>query len=192
MSGWLETMVETYGTMAVFLGTTLEGEAVAIAGGVMAHREHLSFWPVALAAAGGGYLSDLVIYGLGQKYKDSPRLQSALENEKVAALVAKLSLNLVLFALIFRFIPGMRTAGPVALATLGMPPFQYCLFTGLSALAWGVTGVMLGFFLGHSIERLFGELHRIEHALIIPAVVGLLVGCLIFVWRRQKRKIHEA
>lgn len=72
MSGWLETMVETYGTMAVFLGTTLEGEAVAIAGGVMAHREHLSFWPVALAAAGGGYLSDLVIYGLGQKYKDSP------------------------------------------------------------------------------------------------------------------------
>ena len=48
VSGWLESLVETYGTLAVFFGTSIEGEAVAIAGGVMAHREHLSLsglWP---------------------------------------------------------------------------------------------------------------------------------------------------
>ncbi|WP_413720333.1 DedA family protein [Silicimonas sp. MF1-12-2] len=191
LSGWLESLVETYGTLAVFVGTTLEGEAVAIAGGVMAHREHLSFWPVALAAATGGYLSDVVIYSLGRKYKDSPRLRGALENPKVARVVAKLSLNIVLFALIFRFIPGMRTAGPVALATLGMPPLQYGFYTGLAAFVWGVTGVMLGYFLGHSVEALFGELHRIEHALIAPAIVAVVLGGAVYLWRRHRRATRE-
>ncbi|WP_135505817.1 DedA family protein [Roseovarius aestuariivivens] len=187
MSAWLENIVESYGTLAVFVGTTLEGEAVAIAGGVMAHREHLSFWPVALAAAAGGYLSDVIIYGLGRRYKDSSRVQSVLEHHKVAGIVAKLSLNLVLFALIFRFIPGMRTAGPVALATLGMPPLNYCFLTGAAALVWGVTGVMLGYFMGHTIEVIFGELHRIEHALIGPAIAALVVGIAVYLWRRPRR-----
>lgn len=191
MSGWLESLVETYGTIAVFVGTTLEGEAVAIAGGVMAHREHLSFWPVALAAAAGGYLSDLAIYGIGLKYKDSDRLRRSLENQNVARLVAKLSLNVVLFALVFRFIPGMRTAGPVALAAVGMPPIQYGIFTGLAALVWGITGVMLGYFLGNSIETVFGELHRIEHALIAPAIVAVVLGSAVFFWRRQKRATQD-
>lgn len=187
MSGWLESFVETYGTMAVFVGTSIEGEAIAIAGGVMAHREHLSFWPVALAAAGGGFLSDLVIYGLGRRYRDSPRVKRILEHRKVSAIVARLSLNLVLFALVFRFIPGMRTAGPVALATLGMAPMQYALFTGAAALVWGVTGVMLGYFMGHSIEVFFGELERIEHALIGPAAVAIVLGIFLYLfWWRPK------
>jgi membrane protein DedA with SNARE-associated domain len=187
MSAWLESIVETYGTLAVFLGTTLEGEAVAIAGGVMAHREHLSLWAVAIAAAAGGYLSDIVIYAVGRRYRGSPRVQQALAHERIAALVARLSVNLVFFALVFRFIPGMRTAGPVALATLGMPPVQYGLLTGAAALVWGVTGVMLGFFMGHTIEVIFGELHRIEHALIGPAIVAILLAGGVYLWRRQRR-----
>jgi membrane protein DedA with SNARE-associated domain len=189
VSGSLESLVEAYGTVAVFVGTVLEGEAIAIAGGVMAHREHLSFWPIAFAAAAGGYLSDLLIYGFGRRYRDAPRLRGALENPKVAALVAKLSLNIVLFALVFRFIPGMRTAGPVALAALGMPPLHYGVLTGLAALVWGVTGVMLGYFLGNSIESIFGELHRIEHALIAPTIVAVLIFAGIFLWRRHKRHV---
>lgn len=151
----------------------------------MAHREHLAFWTVALAAATGGYLSDVVIYSLGRKYKESPRLRAALENPKVAHVVAKLSLNIVLFALIFRFIPGMRTAGPIALASLGMPPLQYGFYTGIAALVWGVTGVMLGYYLGNTVEAIFGELHRIEHALIAPAIVAVVLGGAIYLWRRH-------
>ena len=98
---------------------------------------------------------------------------------------------MVLFALAFRFIPGMRTAGPVALATLGMQPFQYGLLTVLSSLAWGVTSVMLGYFMGHCIEAIFGEFDRIEHALIAPAIVAVLLGGAIFIWRRQKRKNQD-
>jgi len=51
-----------------------------------------------------------------------------------------------------------------------------------------VTGVMLGYFMGHSIEAIFGELHRIEHALIALEIVAVLLASAIFIWRRQKRK----
>ncbi|MDG4647408.1 hypothetical protein P6F26_03040 [Roseibacterium sp. SDUM158017] len=51
---WLEQFIDTYGTIAVFVGTAIEGETVAILGGVMAHQQHVAFWEAALAAAAGG------------------------------------------------------------------------------------------------------------------------------------------
>lgn len=186
MSGWIEGFVESYGTVAVFAGTALEGEAVAIAGGVLAHRDLMTFWAVALAAAAGGYLSDMAIYGVARTWRDTPRLRGLMENDKVAGLVARLSRNMVLFALVFRFIPGMRTVGPVSLASLGMTPLAYGVFTGVSALVWGITGVSVGYFMGHSFERIFGELHRVEHALIGPAIVAVLLAGGVYWWRHRR------
>ncbi len=188
MSEWLEAFVETYGVAAVLAGTALEGEGVAILGGAMAHRGHLPFWPLALAAAAGGYVADLLIYGVGRRYRDGARVRKVLEHEKVARVIGRLSRNLVIFALSFRFIPGMRTAGPLSLAAAGMAPGPYALFTGIAALLWGFTGVGMGYYLGHTIELIFGELERIEHAMIGPAVVAALIGGAILLWRRTGRR----
>jgi membrane protein DedA with SNARE-associated domain len=187
MSEWLEALVETYGTAAVFVGAAIEGDGVAIFGGAMAHRGHMSFLPLALAAAGGAYLADLVIFVLGRRYRDGPRVRKLLQHEKIARVVARLSRNLVLFALTFRFIPGMRTAGPLSLAAAGMRPVSYALCTGIASLLWGFQGVTLGYFLGHTIELVFGELKRIEHAMIGPAIAAALIGIAILVWRRNGR-----
>lgn len=188
MSGWIERIVETYGTAAVFAGTALEGEAAAIAGGVLAHRELLDLWPVMLAASAGAYLSDVVIYGLALKYRDAPRLRAVIEHDSIANLVRRMSTNMVLFALLFRFIPGMRTAGPVSLAALGMAPLVYGALTGVAAVVWGTSGVLMGFFMGHTIEMIFGELHRIEHALIGPAIVAACLGGGVWLWRRRRQR----
>ncbi|MCU4653195.1 DedA family protein [Roseibacterium sp. SDUM158016] len=186
---WLESFVETYGTLAVFIGTALEGETVAIFGGVMAHRDHLAFWQVALAAAAGGYLSDLLIYGFGRWHRDSARTRRILEHRHVAPVVARLSRNLTLFALVFRFVPGLRTAGPLTLAAARMSFVPYALLTGIAALAWGVTGVGLGYLLGQTVTVLIGRLHRIEHALLIPIVAGvLIVGGRMLLQRRRARR----
>ena len=188
MTEWLEALVESYGTAAVFLGTAIEGEGVAIFGGVMAHRGHLPFWPLALAAAGGGYLADLVIYSVGRRYRDGARVQMLLQNERVARVIRRLSRNLVVFALSFRFMPGMRTAGPLSLAAAGMRPVPYAACTAIASLLWGTLGVTLGYYLGHTIEALFGELERIEHAMIAPAIVAAMIGGMMLMWRRSGRR----
>lgn len=189
MSEWLEAFIETYGIAAVMAGTALEGEGAAIFGGAMAHRGHLPFWPLALAAAAGGYLADLVIYGVGRRYRDGARVRKVLEHEKVARVVGRLSRNLVIFALLFRFIPGMRTAGPLSLAAAGMAPGPYAFCTGIAALLWGFTGVGMGYYLGHTIELIFGELKRIEHAMIGPAIVAAVIAGAILIWRRAGRRV---
>jgi membrane protein DedA with SNARE-associated domain len=191
-SGWLETFIESYGTAAVFLGTAVEGEGAAILGGAMAHRGHLPFWPIVLAAAAGGYLADLVIYALGRRYRGGRRVRKVLEHDKVARVIERLSRNLLLFALVFRFIPGMRTAGPLSLAAAGMRPLPYAACTGVAALCWGCLGVTFGYYLGHAVEHFFGEIERIEHAMIGPAIAALLIGTSIYLWRRNGRRTVPA
>ena len=191
MSAWIESVVAQYGAIAVFAGTALEGETVAVTGGLLAHRGLLAFWPVAVAAAAGGYLSDLVIYWAGSRYRDAPRVRRMLAHPRVSGPVARLSRNLVLFALVFRFIPGMRTAGPLTLAALNFGAVPYAVLTGVSAAVWGVTGVALGYYLGHAIELAFGRLARVEHVLILALLVAVPVGALVHLLRRRMRRRIE-
>lgn len=187
MSGWLESFVENYGTVAVFVGTALEGEGVAMTGGILSHQGHMGFLTTLAAAAAGGYLSDIVLFGIGRFYRDSPFVRRALEHEKVAAVVARLSRNLVLFALCFRFMPGMKTAGAISLATLGIRPGLFALCAGISAVIWAAIWVGLGYLLGHTIERIFGEMERIEHKLIVPLALGAIFWIGVVWWRRQAK-----
>jgi membrane protein DedA with SNARE-associated domain len=187
MSGWLEAFVENYGTLAVFAGTAIEGEAVAMTGGIMSHQGHMHLLPTIVAAAAGGYLSDITLFWVGRTYRDSRYVRRALDHEKVAGVVARLSKNLVFFALTFRFLPGMKTAGAMSLATLGMKPGLFAACAAISAIVWATIWVGLGYLLGQTIERIFGDLERIEHALIGPLVLGGLLWIGVALWRRRAK-----
>ncbi|MGI1660740.1 DedA family protein [Palleronia sp. KMU-117] len=187
MTGWLDSFVQSYGTLAVFAGTAIEGEAVAMTGGIMAHQGHTPVLETMIAAAAGGYLSDLFLYWMGRTYRDSGPVRRALEHKGVAQVVGRLSKNLVVFALTFRFLPGMKTAGAMSLATLGMRPLPFALCAAISAVVWAVLWVGLGYLLGHAVERLFGDLERVEHALIAPAILGAMLWLGVAWWRRRAK-----
>ena len=57
----------------------------------------------------------------------------------------------------------------------------------MSATVWGALFVSLGYFLGNLVTRLFGDLERIEHALIAPVAVGLALAGAAWLWRRKRR-----
>jgi membrane protein DedA with SNARE-associated domain len=187
MSQWLENFVENYGTLAVFVGTALEGEGIAMTGGILSHQGHMRYLSTVAAAAAGGYFSDLVLFWVGRFYRDSSFVRRALEHEKVAAIVARLSKNLVLFALTFRFLPGMKTAGAMSLATLGIRPGLFALCAALSAVVWATVWVSLGYLLGQTIERIFGDIERIEHKLIAPLILGAILWIGVAWWRRRAK-----
>jgi membrane protein DedA with SNARE-associated domain len=187
VSGWLETFVQTYGVFATFLGTAAEGETVAITSGVMAHEGFMAFPKVVVAAILGAYVSDLAIYWIGRRYRDARHVRAVLEHEKVLGVTSALSRNLVVYALTFRFVPGMKLAGAMAIAALGMRPSLFALCAAISATVWGALFVSLGYFLGNLVTRVFGDLERIEHALIAPVTVGAAAGLAAWLWRRKRR-----
>jgi membrane protein DedA with SNARE-associated domain len=187
LSGWLENFVQTYGVFATFVGTAAEGETVAITSGVMAHEGYMSYPKVVAAAILGACVSDLAFYWMGRSYREARYVRAVLGHEKVLRVTSVLSKNLVAYALTFRFVPGMKVAGAMAIATLGMRPATFALCAAISATVWGALFVSLGYFLGNLVTRLFGDLERIEHALIAPVAVGLALAGATWLWRRKRR-----
>lgn len=62
----ISAFVASYGYLAVFIGTLLEGETILIAAGFAAHRGLLD-WPiVVLVAIAGGALGDQLAFLLGR------------------------------------------------------------------------------------------------------------------------------
>jgi membrane protein DedA with SNARE-associated domain len=187
VSAWLETFVQTYGVFATFVGTAAEGETVAITSGVMAHEGYMSFPRVIVAATLGAWVSDLAFFWMGRSYRDARYVRAVLGNEKVLRVTSVLSRNLVAYALTFRFVPGMKVAGAMAIATLGMRPPVFALCAAISAAVWAALFVSLGYFLGNLVTRLFGDLERIEHALVAPVAVGMALAGGAWLWRRKRR-----
>ncbi len=62
----LENLVATYGLLAIFLGSAVEGETVAFLGGISAHRHLLAYLPAALAASAGSFLADQAFFFAGR------------------------------------------------------------------------------------------------------------------------------
>ena len=185
VSAWVESLISQYGAIGILAGTALEGDVAAITGGVLVHRGLLPFWTIAAAVATGGFLTDQFFYWLGRRYHARAGLATLARHPRVAWLASRLSRNLVLFALVFRFIPGMRTIGPLSLATLGMQPVAYATCTGLSAIAWSTTMVAIGVYAGRGVEQVFGRVEHVEVVLLVPLLAILVVGLAVYLWRRS-------
>jgi membrane protein DedA with SNARE-associated domain len=48
----LQSIIETYGYIAILVGTIVEGETILILGGFVAHRGYMVLWGVILTAHG--------------------------------------------------------------------------------------------------------------------------------------------
>jgi membrane protein DedA with SNARE-associated domain len=191
VSGWLDQFLGNYGIYATFLGTAAEGEAVAVTSGVLAHEGHLAYGAVLAAAALGAFVSDVGLYGIGRRYRDSSHVRRALASPGVQRVTKVLAQNQVIYALTFRFLPGMKTAGAMTLAALGMRPVPFAVCAAISAVAWSATFVSLGYFLGNVVTRAFGDLERVEHALIAPLAAGVAFWIAVWLRRRRDRQRSE-
>ena len=56
----IETLVAKYGLLAILLGAGVEGEAVVVTGGVLAHRGLVPLIPACICAAVGSFRISLV------------------------------------------------------------------------------------------------------------------------------------
>lgn len=175
----IETLIEQYGLLAIFLGAGIEGETVVLIGGILSHRQLLAFWPVALAASLGSFLADQLLFLAGRRARSSAIVKRLLKKPAIAAVDHLLERHPTGFVFAFRFLYGMRTISPVAIGTTRIPAARFVLLNALAASLWGPLFTALGFYAGEGIERLLGRLalppHLLIAALAVAAVVALAV-----------------
>jgi membrane protein DedA with SNARE-associated domain len=183
----IEHFITQYGLIAVFAGVFLEGEAAAIAGGVMAHHDLLPLWQVAAAAFLGAFCWDLGVFVAARRWRGHPWLERQLARPIVARAMGGVHRNPRKLASLFRFVPGMRIVGPMVLAQSALPTGGFALHAGSSALVWALAYVIFGVAIGEFLAHVFDHLTRPEHLALVAVVGVVIVGGLTFRHLRRRR-----
>jgi len=181
----LETILQHYGYLALFIGTLVEGETVLILAGYFAHRGYLDYSLVCLVAFFGGFLGDQIYFYLGRHKGKSilakrPRWQA--KTEKVRYYLDKYQTWLLVG---FRFFYGTRTMVPFALGMSNVKTIRFLIYNVISGMIWAVAVATGGYFFGRAMEYIIGNVQRYEEY-IWGGI--LLIGITIWLVRYIKRR----
>jgi membrane protein DedA with SNARE-associated domain len=181
-------LIANFGLLAVFGTAAIEGDAAVVTAGVLVQRGLLPLWPVIFAGMAGGWFSDQLIYHLARRYRHHPRTVRAVVAARKWRFFNMFVAYPMVLALAIRFMPGVRTAGPVALATAtDITPLRYGVLTAIAGFIWATILVFIGKQAGHLIGQLFENINVPEWVEIaIPvAIVVVLTAFAIRKWRRR-------
>lgn len=184
----LEQLVSDYGAFGLFAGSGLEGETVAMLGGVLAHRGLLDFWTAVLAVAAGSFLTDQIFFLAGRRFRNSPWVRKLQAGPAGARVLQMFHRRRDVFVFSFRFIYGLRVASAVTIGTTGFPWGRFAVLNGLAAVLWAAVFVALGYLCGQAIETMFGHLRAHIHYPLALVTICLCAVTTIFVSRRMRRQ----
>jgi membrane protein DedA with SNARE-associated domain len=184
----LGSFLETFGYLAVVVGTFFEGETVLVLAGLASHRGYLSLPAVIAAGFVGTLAGDQLYFQLGRRRGEAflarrPRLRARIGRAR-----GFLERHHVAFILGFRFLYGLRTVSPFAIGMSDVPFARYLLLNAIGALIWAVTIALLGYSVGQSAEIVLGRAREIEAWLFAGiAATGAIVWLVYLVRTRARR-----
>lgn len=151
------------------MGAGIEGEAVAVTGGILAQRGLLPVWGVVIAAAVGACVADQLWFWLARHYDQRQWVKRIERRPAFQRALRILEHHLILFTLGFRFIYGMRTVTPIAISASRIQSRTFVMLNAVSAAVWGVIMVWAGYLFGRALNP---WLSTINSATMIVIAVG--------------------
>lgn len=184
----LGTLIETHGYWVLAIGCLFEGETVLALAGFAARRGYLELpWVIGVAAA-AGFAGDQFYFWLGRRHASAVMARFpavARQADKVQRLIERHHEWLIVGV---RFAYGPRIAGPILIRTSPVTPARFALFNALGAIIWAALIGGLGWLFGAAVERMLGDVHRIEAWLFAALAAALLAVWAVHVRRRRRRR----
>ncbi|HLG15156.1 MAG TPA: DedA family protein [Blastocatellia bacterium] len=179
-------LLQKYGLWAVFFGTMIEGDLTLLFAGVMARAGVFTFGEALAVGTAGGFVGDTLSYWLGARFRGKARslrffMRARPRIEKLMRRFGILSVFIV------KYVYGLRTASAIfwGLAHFGFARFS--LLTLASCALWVGVLAGLGFSFATGIEKLVGELYRVQIILLLCLVLLVTVYAIT----RFERKVIE-
>ena len=173
-----------FGPFAIALGAAVEGQTAVIAGGVMARSQILSPVVVVLAAALGSGIVDYLLFVLGRSFRHTRWVKKVAAKPTFDRALVLIERYPTGFILSFRFLYGLRAAGPVAVGVSKVSTRKFAILNAVAAGLWAGVFVGLGYVFGPPLLALLEGIFA--HAAPVAAgiaVVAAVVGVAIWRWR---------
>ncbi len=185
----LESLVTDYGYPAIAIGTFFEGETILILGGLVAHLGYLSLGWVILAGLAGSLLGNQLWFFLGRHYGRNLLTRRPAWQKRVDLVLRKLERRQHLVIVGFPFVYGFRIVTPIAIGMSAVPYGRFLLLNVVGVSAWATCIGCAGYFFGHALEAVLGDLKRYEIILIgsVIAVAALIWSVHLYRRRRAQR-----
>lgn len=178
LSPYLLQLVETYGYLAVFLGSLFEGDALLLVASFLAYLGKLDLPLVMLAAFFGTWLSDIIWFLLGRYSHNTWLARSEFLNSlsnRSADIVGK---RPRLMALSMRFMYGLRMVIPFSLGKTPMSTSSFLVYNAVGVWIWVFVFTALGYFFATITETIFGRMKHLE--IILPIIIVTTLLLLIY------------
>lgn len=185
----LAGLIDSYGYLAVFIGSFLEGETILALAGLAAFRGYLDLALVIVVATLAGFLGDQFYFFLGR-----------FQGHRVLARYPRMQLRAVRFDELLsrwhaplivgiRFMYGFRIVGPILLGMGRVPTWKFMLYNFIGAALWAPLIAGIGYTFGSVLKSALGHLKRYEHyAFAAVLIVGLLFALYHY---HRERKLDE-
>lgn len=184
----LETLVVKYGLLAILLGAGVEGEAVVVTGGVLAHRGLVPLVPACICAAIGSFVVDQLWFMIGRRFQNHRFIQRIRAKPAFARAIDLLERRPTGFILAFRFIYGLRTVSPIAIGTSRVPQRTFVPLNAIAAAVWGPVFTLFGFYVGHALDPLIDRVAGKAKVVVLVVVVLIVFVGLIQLLRHLLRE----
>ncbi len=176
-------LIQTYGYLAVALGSFLEGEAVLLAGSLAAGHGHLDIQLVMGIAALASFLGDLPYFFAGRRFGPRVLLRYRWLRCRKRKLESTMHKHHVTFVLTLRFLYGMRIAGLVALGMSKISTWRFLLLDFIGAVIWSVGICAAGYGAGGVFRHLLDKGATPGQLTLLAAVMA----GTIFLWIARRR-----
>ncbi len=173
-------LIASYGYMIIAAGTFFEGETILLVAAFLAHQNYLKIDFVILAAFSGSFFGDQLYYFIGRTKSGFVEKKFSKSKKRIERFQLLLKKYDILVILSFRFIYGLRTIAPFAIGMSGIPVLKFFILNLVSALLWAISIGLLGYYFGHTVEIIVGDIKKIE--ILISAAVVLII--IVYIIRR--------
>jgi membrane protein DedA with SNARE-associated domain len=171
----------------VFAWTFLEGETIVLLSGFAAAQGLVDPLLLTVAAGFGSFAGDQCYFWLGRHFGMRLLHRYPRWRHGVDAALSWLERYDAGFILAFRFIYGVRNISSFALGLSTVPGKRFLWLNFVAAGLWAASFVAVGYFLGHELRWMLGNL-ALSLKLAMLAVFVAIVGGMALVRRRRRRR----
>ncbi|MDP1625221.1 MAG: DedA family protein [bacterium] len=171
--------IESYGYLAVFVGSIFEGESVVLLGGLSSHGEYLSFSMLVLFAAIGAVVGDWSFFFLGRYKRDWIFARFPYFRHLIRRPSAFVERRPEIASFSMRFMYGFRHVVPFSMGTTSIPTSRFLMWNALGAVCWAIIFVSAGYLAGDVLEAILGDIRRYEFRIIVLSILAVITLNLI-------------